>query len=320
MNLDSKFDYKSIPILSVAQRCGVAIHRTGKYFIARCPFHADDDPSLVIYPHSNSWTCFGKCQHKSNGHRNSGNAIEFVKQYYHYSYSEALAWLKTNFTYFDPVVISEQKIETVHRVVPHPWVIYWHSLLQDHRQYFYSRGFNDDFIDREMWGWNGQRFCLPVWEGEPGNSDILGVRQRKPDNQEKGFKYIGLKDMNPPTVWGRWYCKNQKTILAFAGEFDAALANQDGFPSFSVVNGIEAMADFPENWPNLWFPDSQRMIVIFDKKEEPYAGRLCQQWNRIKGSMKAKIFSWPLGDFKDYNKFRETNTAQEFEHLILKQG
>lgn len=316
-NLDSKFDYKTISILSVAQRCGVSILRLGHHNVAHCPFHGvDNTPSLIFYP-NNSWTCFGKCQGK-NGHHNGGGVVEFVRQYFHYDYFETIGWLKQNFTYLEPIVIAEQK-PIVNKIVPHPWVIYWHSLLEEHRDYFYSRGFTDNFINREMWGWNGNRYCLPVWEGEPSNSDILGVRQRKPDNRE-GMKYIGLKDMNQPTVWGRWYCKQQKTIFAFAGEFDAALANQDGFPSFSVVNGVNALEDFPSDWPHVWFPDSSRMIAIFDRKEEPFAGRLCQGWNRIKGSMQAKIFNWPLGEFKDYCEFRKKNSAQDFRALILKEG
>jgi hypothetical protein len=286
--------------------------------MSKCPFHHDDTPSLIFYPSSNSWACFGKCQGK-NGRHNGGDSVEFVKQYFHYSYSEAKQWFDQNFTYLEPIVVGQKEPEPA-RTVPHPWVIYWHSMMETHhRQYFHQRGFTDKFIDNELWGWNGQRYCLPVWEGEPSNSEILGVRQRKVDGQD-GMKYLGLKDMNPSTVWGRWYCRQQKIILAFAGEFDAARAVQDGFPAFSLVNGVNALEDFPKDWPTLWFPDSKNMVAVFDRKEEPFGGRLCQAWNRIKGSMTARIFQWSLGNFKDYCEFRQENSADDFKHLMLNQG
>jgi len=317
--VESQFEPKTISILSVAQHCGVQIMRVGHNHIAKCPFHGiDNTPSFVFYPSTNSWTCFGKCEGK-NGRHNGGGVVQFVEQFYHVGYSEANKWLRQNFNYFEPVIIEPPKVEPP-KIVPHPWVIYWHSMLNEHREYFHGRGFTDDFINREMWGWTGKRYALPVWEGEPGNSNVLGVRQRKSETQSDGFKYIGLKDMNPPTVWGRWYCRNQKTILAFAGEFDAALANQDGFPAFSVVNGIEAMVDFPKDWPELWFPDSKNMVAVFDRKEESYGGRLCQAWNKTKGSMMGKVFHWGLGEFKDYSEFRQTHSKEDFQLLMLKQG
>lgn len=312
MNLESK----TYSILSVIQRCGLTLHKSNRYYVCKCPFHSDDTPSLVIYPATNSWSCFGKCQGK-NGHQNGGDGIEFVKQFYSYSYSEAVKWLKQNFEYFEHVVIKEEP--AIVKTVPHPWVLYWHSLLEEHRQYFKSRGFTDDFINREMWGWNGKRYCLPVWEGEPGNSEILGVRLRRVDT-DRGEKYIGLKEMNPPTVWGRWYCQD-KTILAFAGEFDAALAIQDGFNAFSVVNGINGLRDFPKDWPEQWFPKSHYLIAVFDKKEESFGGQLCQQWNRVKGSMTGRVFHWPISlDFKDYCEFRQVHSIEEFKSLFEMQG
>lgn len=317
--LDSKIDYNAISIFSVAQRCNVKILKLGHHQVAHCPFHGQDNtPSLIFYPSTNSWTCFGKCEGK-NGHKNGGGPVQFVMQYFHYDYHDAIKWLKKNFTLFEPVVVESKK-ENIAKVVPHPWVLYWHSMMEEeHKQYYHERGFSDEFINREMWGWDGQRFTLPVWEGEPGNSDVLGVRRRIKNGNE-GMKYLGLKDMNPPTVWGRWYCQTASTVFAFAGEFDAALANQDGYPSFSVVNGVEALADFPSNWPQLWFPKCQHMVAVFDRKEESFGGRLCQAWNKTKGSMMARVFHWPPGEYKDYSEFRKAHGKDEFKLLILKEG
>lgn len=41
---------------------GIALARHGKDLVGRCPFHADDTPSLVISPDTNLWHCMGACQ------------------------------------------------------------------------------------------------------------------------------------------------------------------------------------------------------------------------------------------------------------------
>jgi DNA primase len=50
---------------------GVTLARHGEDLVARCPFHADDTPSLVISPESNLWHCLGACQR-------GGSVIDWV--------------------------------------------------------------------------------------------------------------------------------------------------------------------------------------------------------------------------------------------------
>ena len=38
---------------------GVELRRSGRRLVGRCPFHEDRDPSLVIYPQTSSYFCFG---------------------------------------------------------------------------------------------------------------------------------------------------------------------------------------------------------------------------------------------------------------------
>src|SRR3546814_5970993 len=58
----------------------------------------------------------------------------------------------------------------------------------------------------------------------------------------------------------------------------------------SVVNGINSIDDLPDDWPHLWFPNSENLVAVFDRQEESFGGRLCCQWNEVKGSMKARVF------------------------------
>lgn len=42
---------------------GIELRRHGEHdLIGRCPFHADETPSLVISPEKGLWHCMGACQ------------------------------------------------------------------------------------------------------------------------------------------------------------------------------------------------------------------------------------------------------------------
>ena len=70
------------PIEEVVARHGVALRRSGTHLTGRCPFHQDEHPSLVVYPETSSFYCFG-C-------RASGDVIDFVRQAEGLSFREAL--------------------------------------------------------------------------------------------------------------------------------------------------------------------------------------------------------------------------------------
>ena len=89
------------PIEEVVARHGVALRRSGTHLTGRCPFHQDEHPSLVVYPETSSFYCFG-C-------RASGDVIDFVRQAEGLSFREALERLgghrdgRTSGHAFDPL-------------------------------------------------------------------------------------------------------------------------------------------------------------------------------------------------------------------------
>jgi len=46
------------PIVDTVAGAGVELRRSGRRFVGRCPFHRDADPSLTLYPESQSWYCY----------------------------------------------------------------------------------------------------------------------------------------------------------------------------------------------------------------------------------------------------------------------
>lgn len=73
------------PIERVIAAHGVKLRQRGERFVGCCPFHEESNPSLVVYPATKSFFCFG-C-------RSSGDVIDFVRRKEGVGFREALSLL-----------------------------------------------------------------------------------------------------------------------------------------------------------------------------------------------------------------------------------
>jgi DNA primase len=73
------------PIAAVIADAGVELRRAGTRLVGRCPLHGDGEPSLVVYPQTQSYFCFG-CQA-------GGDVIDFVSRQRQVGFKEAAALL-----------------------------------------------------------------------------------------------------------------------------------------------------------------------------------------------------------------------------------
>ena len=48
-----------ISVERLVDASGIALKKSGKDLLGRCPFHGDGEPSLVVTPAKNLWHCFG---------------------------------------------------------------------------------------------------------------------------------------------------------------------------------------------------------------------------------------------------------------------
>ncbi len=64
----------------------IELRPSGRRLVSRCPFHEERSPSLVVYPHNQSWYCFG-CDV-------GGDVFKFIQLIEHISFAEAMQRLK----------------------------------------------------------------------------------------------------------------------------------------------------------------------------------------------------------------------------------
>jgi DNA primase len=97
-----------ISVQRLVEASGVELKKGGKDLIGKCPFHEDDEASLVITPHKNLWHCFG-CQI-------GGGPIDWVMKAKGVSFRHAIELLKA-----DPSLAAgaPQKVTTT-RALPAP--------------------------------------------------------------------------------------------------------------------------------------------------------------------------------------------------------
>lgn len=276
----------------------IALQRAGSVLRGLCPFHDDHDPSLVVY--EKSFHCFG-C-------RISGDHFTFVQKQRSITFPQAVDWLENRIGKFEPTKIIPTSKPQSSTVTPEI-VEYYHSMLADeHRDYFYSRLFTDATIDRELWGWDGKRYAIPVWAGRPQESDVLGIRLRKASGD--GPKYIGVKGSNDAALYNSWAIANEPGAFIAFGEFDAALMTQDGLPAVSPTNGA---ATWLEEW-NGYFDGKDAIVIVPDTGEERFAYALMEQL----GLDRCRVCSIPAFCGKDFTEFRQLGFSKDDLLLALK--
>ncbi|QOQ87944.1 DNA primase [Campylobacter corcagiensis] len=121
----------------------VNLKRSGRNFVGLCPFHDDRNPSMSVSQDMGIYHCFS-C-------KAGGNAINFIKEYEHLSYPEAIEKL-ANMQGFT-LEYTKDNINKKHLDIKILDVVngyYKFCLYQNHKalDYLYKRGFDDALIDK----------------------------------------------------------------------------------------------------------------------------------------------------------------------------
>ena len=138
----------------------VSLKKRGTSYKGLCPFHDDTTPSFSVSPVKGVYKCFACGE--------AGNVVNFVMKHEQMTYPEALKWLanKYHIEVQERELSAEEKQAESEResmFIVNEWAAkYFHDILVNDvdgraigMQYFRSRGFRDDIINKFQLG-----FCL----------------------------------------------------------------------------------------------------------------------------------------------------------------
>jgi len=302
----------------------VTLERSGSYFKASCPFHKDSNPSLIVYPQSQRFRCYGCGK--------GGDVIEWVRVLYNLDFLGALDKLGAN----GGVQPSTRRVQIGKKNLRGPLsmdiVNFWHKQLDSKRRsYFYDRLFTDETIDRERFGWTGDRYAIPIWDKSPDNGgSACQVKFRRSDALERtrliaaGLsgtqleselqiipKYMGMRDRG---IWlyDGWKTLGAQKIVVFFGELDAALFNQD----HAHISRVAACSPTggAQSWDTKWlrfFRSADVVIVVPDVGEEVQGRKFAA---KVGGH--SRLASLAAGNEKDYIELRQIMTAKSIVELL----
>lgn len=135
---------RSVNIVDVISRY-IHLEHKGSNYWGICPFHQDTNPSMCVSEEKQIFTCF-VC-HKT------GNCYEFVKEYEHLSFVEAVKKIADMANIKLDVNIKSREVlanSNLYKIYEDTQKIYQNNinnaLGKEAREYLYNRGINDDII------------------------------------------------------------------------------------------------------------------------------------------------------------------------------
>lgn len=269
-----------------------------------CPFHADSTPSLHIYDDGH-WKCFGCGK--------SGDVLDFVGLYYFgvgYDAASHLLEVVDRLSGLGirpmqpadrPIAKSDPKPSTTFDLAD---VALWHDMMpSQRRQYWYSRGFEDETIDAFRLGWDGKRYTIPVtYRGV-----CYAIKRRKSEIDDGlDGKYVMAKGSRV----GLFNADILSTpfdaslpLFVVEGEIEAMLLHQLGYQAVSSTGGAST---WKEHWAR-FLAHIPHIVVIYDNDQPGQEGA-----GKVRASIRrAHIWHWPDG-YNDGGEFLPTPEAWDW--------
>lgn len=231
----------------------VTLRKAGVNYKGLCPFHNEKTPSFVVSPAKGYCHCFscGK----------GGNVVGFIMEHEQMTYPEALRWLarKYNIEIREKELSDDEKriaSERESMFIVNEWALdYFRKNLLDSvegraigMQYFRSRGFRDDTIEKFRLG-----FAPPERDALARAALAKGFKEQflidtglcyKRDNGQLQDRYAGRVIFPVLTVTGR--------VVAFGGR---------------ILNNDKKLAKYVNSPESMIYHKSNELYGIFQAKQ-----------------------------------------------------
>lgn len=346
-------EIKTIPIQQVIGAY-IQLKPAGRHLRGICPFHDDSDPSLVVYPETGTWFCFGKCHE-------GGDVISFVMKAENISFREAIQRLSegwaTTLSQSPPrlrpregvVELNDEHIVLLTAAAE----VYHAELLKTPRalEYLAQRGFSADVARRYRLGFASGRslekyFRLRGWDIQVGmelglfqKSKSGGVREyfkdrlvipewRHSDQGNRAVylvgratcrwqrtKYLGLAGV-PKPIYGWELIKDSPEVYIVEGPFDWLTLAHWGYPAVATLG--HPKRDHLVTLARL--PNLRTVYVVTDSDEAGRAFAMSIQQGIQHGISNLRVVILPpLQGVKDINELLQRegkHAANIFAQLV----
>lgn len=248
---DFKILLKQItPVHEVIQALTGTVQQAGNNYVACCPFHQDDKPSLMIKPDTNTWSCLGcGAGSKMHSRATSADVFGFVRGFYNCSFPQAVEWVAKFTNTPIPVLDPQQQ----YKANQHMWWVqkcnqthqrFQQNLMQNRDAYKYLRNRAVDDTDIVLWG-------LGFGDGE--EQDFMNT---------KGKISFAIHDYNGDIISFTGRVPFGESALATLNEQEKAQSKRET-PKFDhrwPLNEKFVTADYIKNHP---YPEFERSHYLY---------------------------------------------------------
>jgi len=323
----------------------IELRPSGRRLVGRCPLHEERSPSLVVYPHNQSWYCFG-CDI-------GGDVFKFVQLIEKVSFAEALQRLGSNTlttrrdshtptaqtnsitqTWADrgeQLTLTEEHFtlltaatEVYHAAIfTQPRVLGYLAkrridldMIRRHRigyatgndlaKYFRFRGWDPEIAsDLGLIGPRGEYFRQRIVIPELRDGRAIYLVGRATQAYQKA-KYLGLPGA-PKPLYGVELIRSAAEVFIVEGAFDWLTLSEWGYPTVALLGSHLKHDQISE------IADAERIFIVTDS-DEP-GRKSARQLAEILGK-RARIVP-PLPNAKDVNELAMRQQGQAiFAELV----
>jgi DNA primase len=272
------------PVEAVVGRY-VSLRRAGRRFVGFCPFHDDRrTPSLVVFPESGRWWCFGACN-------DGGDVFDFVMRSENVAFPQAVRRLGGG-TLSPPRAapppplkgegVEQRVLDDAHYALLTTAVEVYHAALLANphalaytssrgldadtvrsfrlgfaagrlKRYLAFRGWSEELaadlglVDSRGREWYRGRLVIPELRGDRA---VYLVGRTVPGVRAFGPKYLTLAGA-PKPLYGRERVAGRPEVFVVEGPIDYLLLWQWGYPAVATLGSrikrehVEVLQEFP---------------------------------------------------------------------------
>lgn len=278
------------------------LKKSGREFLARCPWHDDHRPSLTVSPKTNRVYCFVCAR--------GVDSIGWLQEQHGLTFSDAVINLADRYNIAVETANAEEQERYEAEKKERERLLFERELLQSklHRaiwespglRYLQERGLYEDTIIRWGLGWNGSRVTFPLCDDQ---GRVVAHTGRVIDDSKPKYKNSSNSAIynKSAMVFGLSMAKEEiiksRSVVICEGQMDVIRCWQEGLTNMVAVSGSALTGQMVERIIRL--TRAKRITLCFDGDQ---AGTAAAHRARkelmalaLGGELQLKILSLPEG-------------------------